>query len=324
MLIFIYGDDNFRVEEKAQEMISAFRKKFDSTGLNTQVFPVEGSSKLEAGEILQAVCSYPFMSERRLVIINNLISTSKKNEQDVWIEGLKRIPDSTIVLILEKTNPKVLEKKSLFKELQKLPEVHFYPFAKLEGYELKKWVKNRIESSGKKIDNLALQSLVERVGSDLWQMNNEINKIINLSDQKQINQKMIEENISANFEGEIFSLIDAIANKNKKLALELLQKERWSGANDFYLITMLARQIRLLISARSALDDNPQINKQDLAEIMGVHPFVVQKVLQQAKFFTLDNLKKIHNLLFKFDWQMKTGLIEAGLAVDLIVTELIK
>lgn len=324
MLIFIYGEDSFRVQEKVKEMKDAFAKKFDPTGLNTQAFPPEGSDKLDTSEILQAACSFPFMSERRLVIIRDLIANIKKDEQAVWVDGLTRIPESSIVIIWDTLDPKALEKKPLFKELKKFSEVHFYPFPELKGPELQRWASARIASQGGKIESPALRTLVERVGSDLWQMSSEIAKLVALADGQPINQALVENNVSASFEGEIFALIDAVANKRGVDALHRLQKERWSGANDFYLISMLARQVRVLLAARSILDENPQATKQDLADAMGIHPFVAQKAMQQARSFTFDDLKRTHNLLFEYDWKMKSGLIEAGLAVDLITTDLLR
>ncbi|MBU0646499.1 DNA polymerase III subunit delta [Patescibacteria group bacterium] len=324
MLIFIFGEDSFQVQEKVKEMKDAFAKKFDPTGLNTQIFPPEGSDKLETGEILQAACSYPFMSERRLVVIRDLIARVKKDEEAVWIQGLSRIPDSSIVIFWETMDPKALEKKSLFKELKKFSQVYFYPFPELQGSELQKWAAARISSRAGRIDSPALRTLVERVGSDLWQLASEIEKLVALADGQLINQQMIEDNVSASFEGEIFALIDAVANKKGVDALRRLQRERWAGTNDFYLISMLARQVRILLAARSMLDENPRALKQDLADAMALHPFVAQKALQQARAFSFTDLKHTHDLLFEFDWKMKSGLISADLAVDLITTDLLK
>jgi len=101
-----------------------------------------------------------------------------------------------------------------------------------------------------------------------------------------------------------------------------LQEERWSGANDHYLLTMLGRQVRILLGARALLDENPQASKQELADTLKIHSFVAQKALTQARGFSLEHLKAVHDLLFEFDVQMKRGGIQADLAVDLMTVKL--
>jgi DNA polymerase III subunit delta len=324
MLIFIYGDDSFRVQEKVLTMKNAFAEKFDQSGMNLDIFPEEGKIKLEMGNILQSVCSFPFLGTKRMVIVRDLIANTKTPEVKDWEQGLVRAPESTIVILWETLEPKALEKKPLFKALSEHSEVHLYPLPELIGRELDDWVVKRIGGHGGKIEQRALRTLVERVGADLWQMNAEIEKLVSYANGSEISVETVEGLVQASFEGQIFALVDAVSKKQTKEALRLLSEERWSGANDFYLLSMLARQVRLLIGARYCLDKNSGISKQGLAEELGVHPFVASKMLVQARAFSFEQLKEVHDLVFKFDGMMKTGRIGADLAVDLIAVDLMK
>lgn len=323
MIIFIYGNDSFRVLEKAQIIKKAFLEKHDPSGMNTSVFPEEGKTKLDPAQILQSICSFPFLGEKRMVIIHDLIATAKKEVQKIWEEGLLRTPESTIVVLVESTEPRLLEKKTLFKKLKEHTEVHFYPFEELKGNELVKWVQARVQLLGGKIERNALQALVECVGSDLWQMHHEIEKLIAFSSGKTIDLQTVHCLVHASFEGQIFSLIDAISRKQTTEALRLLQEERWSGANEFYLMNMLSRQVRILLGVRALLDQHIYVSKELIAKELGIHPFGASKALVQVRGFTLDQLLSVHKLLFQFDHQMKTGQIQADLAVDLIATKLL-
>lgn len=321
MIVFVYGDDHFRVAEKARTLREAFVQKFDPTGMNTADFPAEGG-KMVPGEVLQAVSSAPFMSEKRLVIIRDLITNGKKEEEKLWLEGLSKTPDSTILILCENASVKQLEKRSLFKKLSDNAEVHTYPFPKLEGPALQQWVLTRVKESGGQIESTAARMLVDRVGADLWQLDNEIQKLIAYANTEPIGSKMVEEMVRASFDGEIFALIDAVSRKQTAKALQLLQEERASGGNDFYLMSMLARQVRILLSARALLDDEPRTTKDELAAQMNMHPFVAQKALQQAREFVYEDLVATHDLLFRYDREMKSGGISAPLAVDLISIKL--
>ncbi len=320
----IYGDDTFRVQEKVKQMKDAFTQKFDPSGMNTASFPAEGSKKHEPGEILQAACSYPFLGEKRMVLVRDLISETNKDKQDIWLEGFKRAPESTIIVLYETASPKKLERKSLFKELNKLAESHTYPFPELQGYALTKWVQDRIAASGGSADRVVPQLLVERVGADLWQMSHEIEKLIAYASGQVVTKEMVTLLVQASFEGQVFELMDAISKKQTGAVIKLLREERLSGANDHYLLTMLGRQVRILLGARALLDENPSATKQDVADAVGVHPYVAQKALQQARGFSFQQLRDAHGLLFKYDWGLKTGRIHAELAVDLVADTLIQ
>ncbi len=318
MLLFIYGDDTFRVQEKVQVMKRAFTEKFDPTGLNTCTF----SGKLVPGDIIQAARSLPFMGEKRMVIIRDLIDSTKKGDISVWLDGLQAVPESTIVIFWETAEPKKLEKKPLFKSFQDASEVHHYAFPRLESVQLSRWVAERVALRGGHIERDAQRQLVERVGPDLWQMDQEIGKLVGYAQDKVISSDMVHELVQASFEGKIFGLIEAVSQRRTKDGLRLLQQERWGGANDHYLLTMLGRQVRILVGARALLDINPHASKEELAATMGVHSFVASKALAQARKFSLEVLKKVHARLFEFDRMLKSGLIESDVAVDLTTVSL--
>jgi DNA polymerase III subunit delta len=321
MLIFIYGDDSFRIQEKVGQLKRAFREKFDPTGLNLAEFP-PGNKKMEMGEVLGAVRALPFLGQKRMVVVRDLIDATKKGDMDVWVDGFKKAPESTIVVFWESTEVKALEKKPMFVALKDAAEVHQYVFPELQGAELSRWVEARVKERGGTIDTSALRALVERVAADLWQMDNEIGKLVAYAGGQPIKSAMVDELVHASFEGKIFSLIDAVSQRRPADAIRLLQEERWSGANDRYLMTMLGRQVRILLGARAFLNENPRATKEELAKALDIHPFVAQKALAQARGFSLEHLKAVHDLLFEFDLAMKTGGIDADLAVDLTTVKL--
>ncbi|MEK7619798.1 MAG: DNA polymerase III subunit delta [Patescibacteria group bacterium] len=320
MLIFVYGEDGFQAREKVRQLVEAFREKFDPTGLNVAQF--QGDKKVDIGEVLGAVHASPFLGQKRLVVIEGLLEATKKGEMAVWADGFKRTPDSTIVIFHESIDAKMLEKKPLFQELAHQGQTPRYDFPLLQGTALNAWVQARMKERGGRIEPSALRALVLRVGADLWQMDNEIGKLVAYAGDQPITVATVDELVSVSFEGKIFSLIDAVSQRRPTEAIRLLQEERWSGANDHYLMTMLGRQVRILLGARAMLDENPRATKEEFANTLDIHPFVAQKALAQARGFSLEHLKAVHELLFEFDVQMKSGGIDADLAVDLTTVKL--
>lgn len=319
MLIIVYGDDAFRAQEKARALQAAFSQKYDPTGLNTAVF----GSDAKPGEVLQAVGSLPFMATKRMVVVRDLVTSGKKDAEAAW-EPLARTPESTVVVLWESAEPKALEKKSLFQTLRKGADVHLYSFPVLEGSALTAWAADRAKARGGFLPADAARELAARVGGDLWQMDNEIGKLVAFASGRPIAKRDVEELVRASFEGEIFALVDAVSRKQGEQAVRLLRQERASGASDFSIFGMLARQVRILAGARALLDADPRADARQLASDMSVHPFVAQKAMDQARKFTLEGLRATHDLLFRYDAGVKSGLLDAEMAVDLVTTALVR
>jgi DNA polymerase III delta subunit len=85
---------------------------------------------------------------------------------------------------------------------------------------------------------------------------------------------------------------------------------------------MLARQIRLLLQTKALLEDRPNAGKQDIADEFGIHPFVAQKVLAEAKRHNFAKIRGWHSLAAELDVAMKRG-VSADIAVDRLVAALL-
>ena len=341
MLILVYGDDTFRAQEKVGKLREAFLEKHDKAGFNLAEF----ASTDKPGEILQAVSSLPFMGSKRMVVIRDLVATTKTDAKDQWA-SLANTPESSVVVLWETLSEKEIEKKPLYKVIASeakqsldgiasasglaMTGVHKFSFPILEGSALSKWTSDRVKELGGQIAPDALRELSDRVGGDLWQMDGEIKKLIAFtgtlvpSSRRTIALADVDLLVRATFDGEIFALVDAISRKESSRAIRLLEEERLAGGSDFAIFGMLARQVRLLLGARASLDEDPRATSSRLASEMEINPFVAQKAIDQAREFTLADLRATHELLFRYDAGMKSGVLDAELAVDLVTTKLIK
>jgi DNA polymerase III subunit delta len=84
---------------------------------------------------------------------------------------------------------------------------------------------------------------------------------------------------------------------------------------------MIYRQFRLIIQAREVLDMGG--DKRDLMKLPDFRSdFVAGKALEQARGFTMDQLEAIYRYLLETDHGIKTGKVNEGLALDLLVAGL--
>ena len=133
---------------------------------------------------------------------------------------------------------------------------------------------------------------------------------------------MIRTLVSSEYRENIFALMDAMSADRASFALKKLHEERVAGADEFPLFGMLMRQIRLLLQVRSLCDESPNVGKQDVANALGLHPFVAQKVLGEARRRSFERMKEWHGLASDLDLSMKRGLAP-DVAVDRLVAAML-
>ena len=314
MLIFLYGQDTYRSRQKLNEIIERY-KKIHKSGLSLIFFDFKEDS---FEDFRDAFKSFSMFKEKKLMVLKNLFFNSKI-END-FLKNLREISrPKEIILIYEE---EIDENTPLAKELKK--EAKFQKFNLLEGIFLKNWVKREFQKYSARIEPEALNLLLDFVGNDLWQMENEIKKLVNYSPGKEIKRKDIELLVKPKIETDIFKTIDAIAAKNKRKALFLMKEHLEKGDSPAYLLAMINFQFRnLLIIKSSELRRELYTNDMRiLSEKLKMHPYVIRKAIQQSKKFSLEELKKIYQKIFQVDLGIKTGKIDPETALDLLIAEI--
>jgi len=292
MITFLYGPDTYRLRQELNKIIK--EKKADSTWLDFTRIDINDKGIDFSEEIKKSINNISMFDEKKLIVIENVFSLNKEDQEDL-LEILENVKNIDIVLVHEKPDSRV----KLFKFLKDKSK----EFELLKGLQLRKWIKEYC----KNIKDSVIDLLIEYIGSDLWRMSNEINKLLNYS--KTITRKDIELLVNPGIDLNIFNMVDALGQKDKKRALSLFKKHLEKGENESYLLSMFIYQFRNLIKVKAG-------GKLDM------HPFVVQKTQQQVKNFNMDELKKIYHKLLMIDFNTKTGKTDTKTALEMFVVGL--
>ncbi len=288
MLYLLYGQDEYRLNQKLREIIDEYSAKHGSSLDLAKVNLQEESEKVFWDLLKQ---NSLFMSKKLLVIENafsnqNFKKTIQKKIKDLSIS-------SHILVFVEKKEIKPTDSLFLaFRQNGKTQE-----FIILTGAKLKAWLKKHFEQNNSFIEEAAAQKLLDYVGGDMWRLANEAQKLAAFK--KTIGSKDIELLVQPKIEAEIFKTIDSFASKNKQLAFEALQKHLDLGESPIYLLSMLSYQMRNLLLVKA----NPVFRANDL----GMHPFVFRKSAQLARSYSFEQLKKACQDIFMADLKIKTG-----------------
>ena len=314
MILFFYGEDTYRLNQKLREL----KEKFISASLgDTNLSMVDGETAT-FDEIVRQILAMPFLSKKRLVIIKNLLSGAKKEVLEKMNEFLAKVPEATVFVLAEEGVPD--RRTTLFKKLNQ-PKLA-QEFNLLDEERLRRWVKLEIEKTGAAIEPAALSKLIDYIGSDLWRMSNEIQKLSAYS--KRLTIENIELLVQPQIQSNIFDLMDRIADRNLEKSMKELYQLFDNGKPEHYILSMIVYQVRNLILIKNLLTRYPNVSMQTIGRKTFLHPFVIKKTLLQVKNFTLEKLKNIYQKLVDFDIAVKTGKIEPGNALNLLIVEIVK
>ena len=309
MIIFLYGSDTYRSRQKLNAIIDHY-KKIHKSGLNLKFF--EGES-LNFQDFKEEIETASMFKEKKLLLLEDVFSNKNFNKEFLKT-GSNFVNSDNIILIYE--NGEIDKNDILFQFLKENSE--YQEFKPLEYEKLKNWVKKVLENYKAKIEEEAFEKLVEFVGNNLWQMSNEIKKIVSYKKGEKIDLKDIELLVKPKIEVDIFKTIDAISEKKKRLALDLIHKHLEKGDSPLYLLKMINFQFRNLLIVKDLLEENMPYYK--ILSQSKLHPFIVKKSYQQAQKFTLQQLKKIYQKIFQADFDIKRGRVEPETALDLLIT----
>ena len=344
MIVFLYGQDNFRSRQKLNELKEKYYKEVDKLGSGLKVI---AGAKAAFSEIAAAVGPASLLSKKRLIVIEDIFGSKDQTLFEKIHEYLKKKETSDNIIIFWESNLKIKKVKNilapflidaggqdrplgkkasdLFKFLAK--EKYAYNFNLMSHAELVNWVRKEVASRGGKISASAAELLVGLVGSDGWQISHEIDKLLSFKQAGKLTESLLEIEAAdvksltrGNFSDNIFALTDALSSKNKALAVKLLDEQIEAGLDGPYLLNMFVRQFRILLQLRQALDLGS--NPRQIAAQMKLHPFVLQKGMEQARNFNLATLKNIFSQLARIDYLAKSGQRDYLTGLNMMIAKL--
>ncbi len=260
----------------------------------------------------------------------------RSKKEEIILKYLDNSQGNIEVFFIEKNSPD--KRSGIYKRILELKNKNLAEigeFSTPAGFQFDNWIKKRIEKLGGKISQEAVSAFAVSLGKgfaqrdkkkkviqsfDLWEANNEIEKLASYCWNREITKADVELLVESKVDMNIFKLIDSISLRNKSQAALLLSSQIEKGLSENYILTMLAYQFRNLLKVKSLL--NQGMFSSEIAAETGMHPFIVQKSVQQCRNFEIAKLKKIYKKLYDADVAIKTGKMDPRLTLDLLVVSI--
>ncbi len=344
-MVYLFLDcDEYLASQRIRELKAAVG---DAELADLNITEWEGNAT-NAGEILGQAAMMPFLAARRLIVVRGYLASLEKRmsaskstesaahgEAAQFLTGLAEVADSCDLLLVENALDK---RRAIWKGFRikqqagerEVPGLQALIAAKTVVQEelatpdakaLPAWIQQRARTRQINIEPRAVQMLATFVGSNLRQLDNELEKLALYAGARAISADDVKTMVSDASEEMIWNLTDALSQRNGAKAMHALHALRRGDSHPIYLLTMIARQYRVMLKVKEAMRSHAGANEFDLAKVVRESPYPVKKAMQLAGSYAFEELVDVLDRLLTADHAMKTGA-DPETEIDLLIAEL--
>ena len=190
----------------------------------------------------------------------------------------------------------------------------------LQGESLIRYIMDYCYEQGKEMKRSTCQLFVEKVGSNLLFVHNELDKLLALAhNEKEITRNHVQ-SITSIIPGQVenntvFQLTDYIAQGKRREALGVLDVLINGGEAPMRILPLIERQLRLILAAKTRT-----ASIEETARQMGENsPYPLKKMGSASDKFTIEELLNGFEAVVKADREMKLGVPGHKVLEELIV-----
>lgn len=271
---------------------------------------MEGNS-LSLQDIVESVSVFPFVDQFRVVQINNF-SIKIKAKEDKLLTYLKNPMKESVLIFFSPDQTDAMKPY--------LSLVATVDCDKLSTDVLMSTMKSKIEKTGAKISKQALEKLILFCNNDMTRISGEVEKLVQFADGKEIDEEMVKKLVVEDKEYQVFELAEFIAKNDKFKALDLAETLTKDKKGGFSILTPLYNNYRRALFVAI----NKDKTTSELATLLQVKEYAVKMVSSQAKIFSPRNLKKIVDMIYEADRNIKMGKIKEDVATYTVILNILK
>ncbi len=291
-LFFFTGENVHELREAKRRWIAQFIEKYGEDNM----IRLDGS-KTTFRDLLDEVSVAPFISPKRLVVLEGVMKASK--------EEIRMLPEhihpDTIVLFAD---PKPDKRLAGTKELLAIAEVKEYK--PLVGAQLQQWIKAQVAAEGSSIEPAAVSALLDMTGEDQDMLEQELKKLSLHATGKSITKADVEEMVDPSDEGVVWKLSDLLAAGRKQEALTYAHRlvERGGDAYGLWAILLNLLKNTVAVCGETAEGNSDQ---KSISENTGIHFMAIRSLMPLGRKLKEKDLRAMTAWTVEADKSLKTG-----------------
>lgn len=302
----LFGEEAFlrnSYKKRLQEAIVG-----DDT-MNLSRFEGKGT---DADELIRLADTMPFFAERRLILVED--SGFFKNASEALVQYLPSMPDTTCLIFVES---EVDKRSKLYKKVKSLG--YAAEMGRQDAAQLGRWAGGILSKEGKKITGHTMELFLSMAGDDMENIRMELEKLISYTwGREVITDEDVEAVCTVRVSNRIFEMVSAIVSQQTRRAMELYEDLLTLKEPPMRILFLIARQFNQLLQVKELTEKG--LERKTIASRLKLQPFVVGKVIPQARQFSRDQILSYVNLCVEAEEAVKTGRLSDRLAVELLIT----
>ena len=304
----LYGEEDYLKKQYKEKLQKALVPEGDT--MNVSVY--EGKD-IRPGEIIDLAETMPFFADRRLILLTN--SGVFKSAGDELAEYMKAIAPTACFVFVE---DEVDKRSKMFKNVKAAGRV--VEFTRQNEQVLTQWILSRLKRENKKITQSVMQQFLNTVGTDMEYIDKELEKLLcycmdkEVIEAEDVNAVCVQQTTS-----KIFDMVNAIADKNQKHALELYYDLLALKEPPMRILFLVARQFQILLQVKEL--GGKGHDSKFIAAKAGVPEFALRRNQGQARSFTKEQLYQAVTDCVEAEEAVKTGNLNDRMAVELLIVK---
>lgn len=341
-VVLLFGAEQFHVEWATAKLIEKFINPITKE-LDISVF----NEKPSMEELINACETLTMFSKRRIVVVSNseffkgkqknvsseaaedenetnkLENTSNTaSDLDLLCKYLANIPTSTLLIFKEENVNKILKPYKAIKKYGK-----DYDFVTLDKEEIKRFIRNRIKKMGKEIRAEIVELIYDLSGYghtnseyNLYNLENDLMKINAHCECGEVTALDVTSTLEGDMDTFVFSLVEAMGSGRKGEALNLFSNIIGGGGKFFGILGLLIAQYELMLDVKELIDKGRALPA--IENILKVNGYRLKKALPTIQKYSAGEIRELLKKLFAMERNIKSGLIEQNLALEIFIGEL--
>lgn len=312
-LYYIYGNDRFVIDNCINGIASAM-------GVSPEIMDAKTADLESIGEV---VYSFSMFGDKRLLVLDGFFVSAVGEERVKYIESLlPDIPD-TICIVLRAVDPD--EKRfSLPKRIEKmlpLPEGggEHVMVMKRTGMALNDLIASLAKREGATIDSAAARRLSELRGEDTAILDGEIKKLAALSGYSNITIEMVDELCVRTVEAGVYDMLRVLERGDTKATLDILSDMLRQRTEPMLIAGTLNTAFINMARAKALKDRGRAMQDMVSAFSYSKTDRKVEIAWKQADRYSLSQLRKVINILYKLDFDLKSSRQDRGILTEVAV-----
>lgn len=305
-MYLLYGEEAYLRRQYRDRLKQAMAAEGDTMNYSY----LEGKD-ISVGAVVDLAETLPFFADRRVIVIENSGLFKHGGEQlAVYLAS----PAETAYFVFVETE---IDKRSkLFKTVSSKGTAVEFPVQ--SEATLKKWVLGIIRREGKQITEPALNYFLEKTGTDMENIRKELEKLMCYCMGKEaVKEEDIEEICTKRISSHIFDMINAIADKKQKKALDLYYDLLALKEPPMRILFLITRQFNLLLQVKELKAKG--LDNKSIGAKISLPPFIAGKYAAQAAKFRVSDLRIALEACVETEESVKTGKINDSMGVELLI-----